>query len=76
MTESGDTKERGRPLLAVLAAAWVGIGFQSVENGRMWHAAACVALGVAWGVAYLWPRSAVARFVGDPMFRRKRPADR
>ena len=76
MTESGDTKERGRPVFAVLAVGWVGLGFWSIEDGETWLAAGQVGLGLVTGATYLWPSSAFSRFVDAPVFRRKRPADR
>jgi hypothetical protein len=76
MTESGDARTRGRPLGAFLAVGWVAIGFMSVEDGRMWHAAACVALGLLWGVSYMWPRSVVAKLADGPNLRRNRPTSR
>ena len=76
MTESGDRTRRGPRLVAVLAVLWIGMGFESVEDGRMWHAAAHVSLGLLLGATYFWPGSAPARFVDRPIVRRKRPADR
>ena len=76
MSESGDSTKRGPRLVAVLAVLWIGLGFSSVEDGQMWHAAAGVSFGLLLGATYLWPRSAPARFLDRPIIRRKRPADR
>lgn len=76
MTESGGTERRGRPIVAVLAVVWVGLGFWAVEDGDMWRAAATILFGALLGATYLWPTSAFTRFVDAPVLRRKRPADR
>lgn len=76
MPERGDTTEHGRPVVALVALGWVGLGFWAIEGGEMWRGAAAVLLGVLMGATYLWPRSRFARFAETPIYRRKRPADR
>lgn len=75
MTGSEATRTRGRPIIAVFAVVWVGLGFWAVEDGDMWRGAAGVALGVLWAWSYLQPESKVARFMERPIFRRKKHAE-
>ena len=44
----------------IVGLLWIGLGFSSVEDGQMWHAAAGVSFGLLLGATYLWPRSAPA----------------
>jgi len=76
MTASSDTRRRGRPIFLVLALGWVTLGIIGIEDGRTWYGAAGIGLGLLVGASYLWPDSAVARFMLAPLWRRKRPADR
>jgi hypothetical protein len=71
MTGSDATRTRGRPIVAVIAVVWVGLGFWAVEDGDMWRGATGVALGVLWAWSYLQPESRVARFMERPIFRRR-----
>jgi hypothetical protein len=74
MTDPGSARTRGRPVVAVLAVGWVALGFWSIEDGRMWHGAAGVALGTLTMISYLWPDSALSRWMDRPVVRRRRPA--
>ena len=76
MTESGDTSKRGRPSSAVLGVLWLGLGFWNVETGDLGVAAGFVVLGLLMGSTYVWPGSALGRFLSTPIIRRKQPADR
>ena len=73
MTRPGGAKDRGRPVDAAIGLAWVGLGFWSMEGGRMWHGAAGVTLGALTTMSYLWPDSALSRWMDRPVVRR-RPA--
>lgn len=75
MTEPGNVRRRRRPIVAVLGAFWVAMGFWAIEGGDTWRGAACVALGLLHVVGHLWPDTAVARFLHAPLFGRKKKAD-
>ena len=76
MTEPAAEGTRGRPVGALIGVAWVGLGFWSIKDERMWHGAFGVALGLLFLATYLWPGSRIDRFLSAPLVRRKRPADR
>lgn len=76
MRESGDTRKRGTTSSAVIGVLWVGLGFWYVEGGEMGPAAGFVILGLLMGSTYVWPDSALDRFLSAPLWRRKRPAGR
>lgn len=76
MTGPGATSSRGRPIQAVLAIVWVGLGFVAIEDGDMWRAAAAVAVGALTGAMYWWPESVVAQVMGKPLVRRRKGSDR
>ena len=73
---SGDTAQRDRPVVALLAVGWLAIGLMGVADGRWWFGAAAIVLGLLTGASFLWPTSPVGRFLSAPVIRRKRPADR
>lgn len=75
MTGSESAGTRGRPIIAVIALLWVGLGFWAIEDGDMWRGAAGVALGALWAWSYLRPDSTVTRFMDKPIFRRKQHAE-
>ena len=75
MSDPGNARTRGRPILAVLAALWLALGFWAIEDGDMWRGAAGVALGLLNGAGYLWPDTAVTRFMDAPLFGRRKTAD-
>ncbi|MDR7253993.1 hypothetical protein J2X46_002983 [Nocardioides sp. BE266] len=68
----GEARKRGRPIIAVLGVGWIGIGFWSVKDDQMWHAAACVSLGLLWLACFVWPGSRLDRFMSTPLFGRKK----
>ena len=75
MTDPDDARPRGRPVVALIAVGWVALGFMSIEDGRMWHGAAGVALGALCLLTYLWPDSALSRWMDGPILRRKQRAE-
>ncbi|MBS2939521.1 hypothetical protein KDN32_17400 [Nocardioides sp. J2M5] len=75
MTGSESTSTRGRPLVAVLAVLWVGLGFSAIDDGDMWRGAAGVALGAMTAATYLWPDSRFTTYMEKPLFRRKKHAE-
>jgi hypothetical protein len=66
---------RGRPVIAVIAVVWVGLGLWAIKDGDMWRGAAGVALGALSASTYLWPDSRVTAFLEKPIVRRKKGAE-
>lgn len=75
MTGSESARTRGRPIIAVLAVLWVGLGFWAIEDGDMWRGAAGVALGALWAWSYLRPDSRFTTFVEKPIVSRRKRAE-
>jgi hypothetical protein len=76
MTGPDGARTRGRPVVALIAAGYLAVGFWSIEAGQTWLGIAGVALGLLQLTAYLWPGSRADRFLSAPLVRRKRPTDR
>lgn len=76
MEQGATGRTWGRPVLALLGVGWIGIGFWSVKDGEMWHAAACVALGLLWLASFTWPGSRLDRLLSTPLVgKRKKPEE-
>ena len=72
MDDSGSTSTRGHRLAPALAVGWLVLGCWSLADGRTWLGVTTLAFAVLHAWSYVRPDSALARFLDQPLFRRRR----